>query len=398
MPKEFISVTEARNLIAENTESLFPVKLSLTDAAGLVLAEDMYSKSDSPPFNQSSMDGYAINFEGWKQYGDLLIGNISPAGPISKQSIKPNEAVRIFTGAAVPDGADTIVMQEKVLVQNGLLRINDPKLKPGLNFRPKGAEFDFGELILEEGSKLTAAATGFLAGAGIDQVMVFPNPSVCIILTGNELQKPGSTLIHGQVYESNSYTLSAALKQAGIYNITVLSSEDKLETLIETLKEALKLSDVVLLTGGVSVGDYDFVIRAAKACEVKPIFHKIKQKPGKPLYFGKLDRKSVFGLPGNPASVLSCFYEYVLPALGQMSKIDRTLKTIHIPLGVSLSKSSGLTQFIRANYDGHTLSGLKGQESFRLSSFAHANCLIQLDEEKTEFKDDDIVEIHLLPQ
>ena len=398
MSVEFISVNLAKALIAKHIETLEAINCALTDASGLVLADDVYSKNDSPPFNQSSMDGYAINFNGWEQNGDLFIRDTSPAGPISKQFIKPNEAVRIFTGAAIPEGADTVVMQEKVIVKNELIQINDPNIKPGINFRAKGTEFKSGELILEKNSKLTAAATGFLAGAGIDRVKVYPHPSVCIILTGDELQQPGAPLTHGQVYESNSFTLSAALKQAGISSINLLSSEDKLETLVKTLKEALKSNDIVLLTGGVSVGDYDFVIRAAEACEVKQIFHKIRQKPGKPLYFGKLGRKSIFGLPGNPASVLSCFYEYVLPALGQISRIDRRLKTIYVPLGVSLSKPIGLTQFIRAYYDGHTLRGLKGQESFRLSSFAHANCLIQLDEEKTEFKENEIVEVHLLPQ
>lgn len=398
MSAEFISVSTAKALINEHIETIGISDYLLTNAIGLVLAEDVYSKCDSPPFNQSSMDGYAISFKGWKQNGDLQISNTSPAGPISKQTLKPNQAIRIFTGAAVPDGADTVVMQEKVAIKNGLLRIKDPNLETGMNFRAKGAEFALGDLILEKGSKLTAAALGFLASAGIDQVKVFPNPSISIILTGNELQKPGLPLSHGQVYESNSYTLSAALRQVGISNITVASSEDKLETLIKVLKEAIKLSDVVLLTGGVSVGDYDFVIQAAKDCGVEQIFHKIKQRPGKPLYFGKFGRKAIFGLPGNPASVLTCFYEYVLPALGKMSKIDRNIKKIHVPLGYPLSKPLGLTQFIRAHYDGQTLSGLKGQESFRLSSFAHANCLIQLDEEKTEFKEDDIVEVHLLPQ
>lgn len=398
MVNEYITVTEARNLIAENMEFLLPVQLALTDAAGLVLADDVYSKTNSPPFNQSSMDGYAINFDGWKQYGVLKIIDISAAGPISKQSLKPNEAVRIFTGAVIPDGADTVVIQENVTVQHGHLRIDDHKLKTGVNFRSQGIEFAFGELVLEKGTKLTPVASGYLASAGIDQVKVFPNPAVAIILTGNELQKPGLVLTHGQVYESNSFTLSAALRQAGITEITLLNSEDKLETLIITLKNALKLSDVVLLCGGVSVGDYDFVIRAAETCEVKQIFHKIKQKPGKPLYLGKYGKKVIFGLPGNPASVLTCFYEYVLPALGQISSVDRALKNIRIPLGFSFNKAPGLTQFIRAHYDGHTLNGLEGQESFRLSSFAHANCLIQLNEGKTEFKENDTVEVHLLPQ
>ena len=397
MPPEFITVVEAKKLIDQHTQLLSPLKVDLKNAAGLVLADDVFSKTDVPPFNQSSMDGYAFNFDTWKKFGQLKIVGTIAAGLTENQHLEPQHAARIFTGAAIPEGADTVVMQEKVKINEGLLIIEDDNLVRGLNFRLKGSEILLGELALEKNSILTPAASGFLAGVGIQELHVYPNPSVSIIITGNELQPPGMPLEHGQVYESNSFALSAALAEIGITEVNILYSEDTLNTLIIVLAEALAKSDVVLLTGGVSVGDYDFVIRAAEANAIEQIFHKIKQKPGKPLYFGKKDSKSIFGLPGNPASVLSCFYEYVRPSLGKMTMRETGLKKMNVPLKNSLKKPFGLTQFLKGYYDGSSVRNLNAQESFRLSSFAKANCLIQLEEEKTEFQENDIVEIHLLP-
>ncbi len=397
MPAEFITVSAARDLIAEFTPRLSPVQVSLMDAAGHVLSDDVFALTDVPPFNQSSMDGYALNYDGWKKFGQLHITGEIAAGSGNDGDLEPQNTVRIFTGAAVPQGADTVVMQEKIKIDSGRIRIEDEYLVQGSNFRPKGMEIKAGELAMEKGSRLTAAALGYLAGVGLSEVSVYPKPTVTVILTGNELQAPGKALEYGQVYESNSFALKAALEQAGVSGIDFLLAEDTLKKLTTVLAYALEKSDLILLTGGVSVGDYDFVIRAAEANGVEQIFHKIRQKPGKPLFFGKRDQKIVFGLPGNPASVLSCFYEYVLPAIGLMSDRRTGLKSLKAPIKVALNKPAGLTQFLKGYYDGETVTDLKSQESFRLSSFAQANCLIMLEEQQIEFKQNEIVEIHLLP-
>jgi molybdopterin molybdotransferase len=397
MPTELIAVSEARRLIERSTEALSPLKVSLMEAAGHVLAEDVFALTDVPPFNQSSMDGYALNYSGWKSLGQLQLKGEVAAGLADPGNLEPHQAVRIFTGAAVPAGADTIVMQEKVEIDSGTVLIRDENLVRRANFRPKGMEIKSGELAIEEGSLLTPAVLGYLAGVGLSEVSVYPKPRVTVILTGNELQTPGKTLEHGQVYESNSFALKAALEQAGVAGIDILFAEDILNKLTTILAYALEKSDLVLLTGGVSVGDYDFVVRAAEANGINQIFHKIRQKPGKPLFYGKRDHKSIFGLPGNPASVLTCFYEYVLPAIGRMGNRPAKLKSTEAPLNTELKKPAGLTQFLKGYYDGHTVSGLKGQESFRLSSFVKANCLIILPEQQSIFKYNDIVEIHLLP-
>lgn len=393
-----ISVSEAKKIISENVSPLKPVMLPLSDAPGLRLAEDIYATTDIPAFPQSSMDGYAFSFEGWKQYKHLKITGEIAAGSREVLTLAPGNAVRIFTGAAVPPGADTVIMQEKTKVENGELKIEDESLQAGTSVRPKGSEIIAGALAIEKGNILFPAAIGFLAGIGITVVNVYPNPSIAIIITGNELQQPGQSLQHGQVYESNSFALKAVLTQLQIENVQILYAKDNPGELTATLQKALEQTDVVLLTGGVSVGDYDFVLQAATDCGAEKLFHKVKQRPGKPLYFGKKDNKLVFGLPGNPSSVLTCFYQYVIPALEKLSKRKIGLQAIKVPLAKAFQKNTGLTHFLKGFYDGKTAMTLDAQESFRLSSFAKANCLIQIDEETTSLKEGELVDVYLLPQ
>lgn len=392
-----ISVTEARKIISENIPAPEPVTLPISDAAFLVLAEDIYASMDIPAFPQSSMDGYAFSFNDWQKNKKLKIVGEVAAGSSESFRLPAGNAVRIFTGAAVPPGADTVVMQEKVKTDNGEIIIEDENLKPGNNVRPKGSEIKAGTLALQKDSTLSPAAIGFLAGMGITDVKVYPNPSISIIITGNELQQPGKPLQYGQVYESNSFALKAVLQQLNITGIQVYYVPDKPEIVTDTLKRALQQSDVVLLTGGISVGDYDFVLQATNECGVIQLFHKIKQRPGKPLYFGMKDQKLVFGLPGNPSSVLTCFYQYVLPAIEKLTKRKITLLAIQSPLSGSYQKAAGLTHFLKGSYDGRVATPLDAQESYRLSSFATANCFIQVNEETTSCNEGELVTVYLLP-
>ena len=392
-----ISVEEAKKIITENTIALQPVKMHLQKAAGKVLAEDIYSSVDIPAFPQSSMDGYAFSFSQWKQHKKLIIEGEIAAGSRTEILLADGKAVRIFTGAPVPPGADTVVMQEKVTVQNSRIIIADETITPGTNVRAIGSEMKAGKLALEKGTLLSPAAIGFLAGIGITAIEVFPNPSITIIITGKELQQAGNPLQYGQVYESNSFTLSSALYQLHFENINIIRTDDDLEILTGILKYALQQSDLVLVTGGISAGDYDFVLQAASNCGVKKLFHKIKQRPGKPLFFGKKENKIIFGLPGNPSSVLTCFYEYVLTALAILTRQQLILQTIIVPIEKSFSKTNALTHFLKGFYNGETVSVLDAQESYRLSSFAKANCLIKINEEQTQCAAGEMVEVHLLP-
>ena len=391
-----ISVSDAIEIIGKNVSIAEAIGLPLSEATGLVLADDIYATADIPAFPQSSMDGYALSFDAWSVHRQLTIQGEVAAGSNQPFQSAPDKAVRIFTGAPVPPGTDTVVMQEKTRTENGKLIIEDEKLRMGTNVRQQGSEIKAGMLALSKNTLLSPGAIGFLAGIGINEVKVYPNPTITIIVTGNEFQKQGNPLQYGQVYESNSFALSAAMKQINLHGVQVQRVRDDLKSLINVMQEALQNSDVVLLTGGISVGDYDFVLQAASTCGVEKLFHRVKQRPGKPLYFGKKDKKLVFGLPGNPSSVLTCFYIYVLRALGQLSNRSLALQTIHAPLGKTFRKDAGLTHFLKGHYDGKVATPLDAQESYRMRSYALANCLIQIDEEVAEYLEGASVKVHLI--
>jgi molybdopterin molybdotransferase len=392
-----ISVTEAKNIIRANAKALEPVTVPLQQAAGKVLAADVYALTDIPAFNQSAMDGYAFSFEGWQLHKTLNIHGEVPAGEAALFLLEKNQAARVFTGAPVPSGADTVVMQEKAAANDNQLYIQDDQLQTGHNVRLKGSEIKAGELVLSKGQRLSPSAIGFLATTGVAEVTIYPSPVVSIIVTGNELQQPGQPLTHGQVYECNSYQLNAVLQLLHVEEASVFKVKDDPHAVKHALINALDDSDVVLLTGGVSVGNYDFVPQAAAACGVTKLFHKVKQRPGKPLFVGRKENKLVFGLPGNPSAVLTCFYEYVIPALEQLMQQQNILKTIQAPLAKSYSKTAQLTFFLKGYYDGQTAMPLDAQESYRLRSFAVANCLLCLPEDKMEYGQGEMVEVHLLP-
>ena len=390
-----ISVTEALSLIKENVSPLKPVRLPLKETGELVLAEDIRARIDIPAFRQSSMDGYAFSFEGWQDGKKLKINGEVPAGASNGFVIEPQQAVRIFTGAAVPDGADTVVKQEMVEISEDLLIIRDNSISRGDNVRAVGSEIKTGEIALKKNKKLSPPSIGFLAGIGVHEVLVHPKPSVSLIVTGNELQVPGQSLKKGQVYESTSFSIKAVLEQLYIREFRYVAVKDDPEKLKIQLNKALAESDLVMLAGGVSVGDYDYVPEALSSCGVSTIFHKVKQRPGKPLFFGKTDKTIVFGLPGNPASVLTCFYEYVLQAIEIMTNEKDTIKNTEAVLSVDFTKNPELTYFLKGSLDGNQVTPLGAQESYRMRSFADANCLIRLDEGKSEFKRGENVDVQV---
>lgn len=390
-----ITVKEAQKLINDNIIPLQALSLPLNQISGCVLAEDLYAEFDIPAFRQSSMDGYALRFT--ENLKELILAGEMAAGANQSFNLEEGETSRIFTGAPLPEGSDTVVMQEKIEKVGNKILIKDQQLAKGTNVREKGSEVKAGALAITKGTLLGPAAIGFLAGIGVTQAAVFPTAKVAIILTGNELQSPGAPLEFGQVYESNSYSLSAAIKNEGITEITVFRALDDLQSLTSVLATAIAGNDVVLLTGGVSVGDYDFVIEACRNCEVKQVFHKVKQKPGKPLFFGTQGEKIIFGLPGNPSSVLSCYYNYVLPALKKLSGKSTSVRHLTAELTANYNKPSGLTHFLKGSYHNGKVTPLHAQESYRMASFAQSNCLITLKEDQQIFAAGDTVEILLLP-
>jgi molybdopterin molybdotransferase len=392
---ELVSVEQARALIAGSLVRTNPAVKEVNHSIGLAIAEDIFSPLDIPAFDQSSMDGYAIHVEDVKRL--LPVQGIMAAGHAQPETLQRRHAMRIFTGAPLPAGSDTIVMQEKVTVHSSGIQITDPDIAKGTHVRKRGSELEKGELVLKKGTVITAPVVGLLASLGTPFVSVYPRLSICLMATGNELQMPGMPLQPGQVYESNSRFLMAALKPFAETLTSAMYVEDNLKIMYRVLYENMRHSDLIIVTGGVSVGDYDFVRQAADHAGIHCKFHRVKQKPGKPLYFGTKENKIIFGLPGNPASVVSCFYEYVLPAVRYMLHLPQE-KLLSAKLKDDFKKVKGLTQFLKAYYADGEVEILEAQESYRLRSFATANCLVALDENRLTYDKEEMVTLRLLPK
>lgn len=345
-----------------------------SDACGSVLADDIFAQMSLPHFAQSSMDGYAIKSHNSLSYN--LIGEVA-AGAVEEFHLQAGQAVRIFTGAKVPDSADVVVIQEKVQRTNNQITLEQTP-KTGQNIRTVGSQIQAGDHVLTKGHTLNPSSLGLLQSLGVRSVQVYKKPSVSIVLTGNELVKAGDRIQQGKVFESNCVVLEAALKQQGIVDITVLYSNDSLEETQHKIREALK-SNLVLISGGISVGDYDFVQQSLSNLEVKEIFYKVRQKPGKPLFFGTKENKFVFGLPGNPASTLNCFYIYVLPILYQfLGKKRNSLSIITSKLASSVSNKFGRALFLKALVSGSNAEIIDEYNSATLVSFSKANALVYI--------------------
>jgi molybdopterin molybdotransferase len=278
------------------------------------------------------------------------------------------------------------------------LIIREGLLVHGSNIRAKGSQIRKGDVVLRKGQVINPAAIGLLASLGIVKVKVFSGPRVTLIVTGNELCEPGTLLKDGQVYESNSYCLRAALESMNCVQMEIVFVGDDEKQTVEKLKSAIEKSDMVLVTGGISVGKYDFVGKALQQLGVQIIFYKIAQKPGKPLFFGKLNKSLIFGLPGNPAAALSCFYEYVLTAIKIMQgRSDIFLSKQMMPIAGNTSKKEGLALFLKGKVCNGKVEVLDGQESSNINSFSTADCLIYLPALNEGVSVEEPVEIHLLP-
>jgi molybdopterin molybdotransferase len=389
-----IGVSVARELIRQHALAGRSEKQPLLFANGCLLAENVYAPIDTPPFHQSAMDGYAFSFDSWDGSSPLKVAGEVQAGSYSRLQLHPMQAIRIFTGAPVPAGADTVVMQEKVIVNNDFISISDPSISKGANVRKKGSQNNKGDLVLQAGQLLTPAGLAYLAGMGIKEVSVYTKPMIHIITTGKELINDLKDFTDGKIFESNSIGLIAALQKIGIQPASVVVTDDDEKEIMNAVQVS-KGADFVLLTGGVSVGEYDLVAAAMEKCGVQKIFHSVKQKPGKPLYFGKKNNTLFFGLPGNPASTLTCFYEYVMEAIEIFLHVP-LVREIQLPLQNGWRKKSGLTFFLKGKTKDNGVEILGQQESFMMSSFAISDCLVELDENREQYEPGDMVRVKMI--
>ncbi|MFT5819152.1 MAG: molybdopterin molybdotransferase [Crocinitomix sp.] len=389
-----INVEEAIGILKENGVKLESKRLKVRSALGQLLAEDVLSPIDMPSFNQSAMDGYAFNFQS-EITSYHVIGEVA-AGSSNNPVLKIGEGVRIFTGAMVPDTANIVVQQEWIKREGDQATITET-VQEGRNIRIKGEQIKAGSIALKKGTEITPAGIGFLTGLGIVEIKVIRKPKISLITTGNELVKAGDRLNPGQIYESNSAMLAATLEQYDFNDYSINSVSDIYELTKLTIHAAIHESDVVILTGGISVGDYDFVGKALQELEVEQLFYKINQKPGKPIYVGKKGDTLIAGLPGNPAAALTCFYMYVLPAMQQMmGKGFKGLEKVDLPMGEAYTKKGSRAEFLKGKIKDGRLFVLGMQSSAMLRSFATADALVYIPAATVSVAKSDIVRAYIL--
>ena len=339
-----------------------------------VLAADASAISDLPPFDSSAMDGYAVRAADTP--GTLRVSGHSAAGHPARNMLQAGEAIEISTGAVVPAGANAVVQVERVVTRGG--EIEAEAVEPGENIRPRGGDVHTGDVVVSAGVELGPTQLGALAAAGVAEVACGRAPQVVVLPTGSELRSPGTPLGPGEIYESNSTLLAAQLASAGAQAVTLAPVADDENATRAALERGLA-ADVLLTSGGVSVGPHDLVRTLLAELGVEEVFWGVAVRPGKPLFFGVRGSTLVFGLPGNPVSTLVSFELFVRPALAALQGAAHPGPHYRAGcLGRTVRRNEARDDLLRAVADGDRLTPLGGQESHMIVRAAAANALVHV--------------------
>ncbi|MCB5207873.1 molybdopterin molybdotransferase MoeA [Methylovorus mays] len=399
-----MSVEKARDYIkrylspVSETETL-PVRESL----GRILAASIISPANVPNHDNSAMDGYAVRTADSQENGEtrLKIVGTAYAGQPWAGSLEAGECVRIMTGAVIPAGADAVIMQERVVQEGDTMR-HAEQPRAGSNIRRAGEDLREGEIVLPQGHLMHSADLGLIASLGIGEVSAYRRLKVAFFSTGDELASVGQALQAGQIYDSNRYTLHGMLTRMGVEIMDLGAIKDDPQVLEQVLTQAANEADVVITSGGVSVGEADYMKQLLQKLG-SVLFWKIAMKPGRPLAYGKIGAAHYFGLPGNPVAVMVTFYQFVREALlvmmGQAS--PPPLPMLQAICVEEIRKAKGRTEFQRgilfADEDGTWKVKTTGaQGSGMLSSMSRANCFIVLDEDTGSLPAHQLVRVQLL--
>lgn len=387
-----ISVEEARRIVMEHVPVLPSLFLFPDEVSGYYLADDVVAAYDHPLFDMSAVDGYAVRGEQpWKVMGEVA------AGEVFSEVLGDGECVRIFTGGQVPTSATAVVMQERCARDGNLVAYSGPHVIAGANIRRQAESISSGELLLTAGALLNPAAIGAVTSVGVHQVEVRQKPLVSILRTGGEFID-AEGLKPGRIFSSNDWMLAAALDEHGMLEEqSLFTSGDDLNEMVPMIRTALENTDVLITTGGASVGEHDLVRAALERSGAVVHFHGVAQKPGKPMLFATLDNKPVFALPGNPRAVLVLFHEYVLPFLRSMQGAsDPWPRTEQLPLSHGLVVKGDRAEFRAAQVRNGRVTLLTDEGSHMLRSLIEADALAYLPATQRTWKEGDPVEVHYL--
>ncbi|MGB0402819.1 MAG: molybdopterin molybdotransferase MoeA [Salibacteraceae bacterium] len=393
-----ISVKEAIEKVIEHTAIGKVVSTETQKTEGQYTTNDIYSPIDLPSFRNSAMDGYALLYSDYEN--DVrqfeLAGEI-PAGCTKKHKVKSGEAYRIYTGAPTPLNSDLVIMQEHVSTKNNSVIIEEQNSRKNQNIREIGEQVQKGTLALKKGTAINSATIGYLSSLGIGSINTINKPKIAVVSTGDELIEAGNSLEFGQIYESNSSALISELKKTGIESISLYKLKDDYPSTKESLSQLVKEYDYLIITGGISVGDYDFVGKALMEIDTKEIFYKVKQKPGKPLFFGKNQNCHVFALPGNPAAALSCLHIYVKTSLRKYLGCENPRPQFaNLKSTSAFIKKGDRAQFLKARTTENGVEIMDGQSSNMMQTFALSNALVYVPAETSEIKIGDPVQTLLI--
>ncbi|MED5580114.1 MAG: gephyrin-like molybdotransferase Glp [Nitrospinota bacterium] len=400
-----ISVEEAQDIIFSSINSFGSTSVNIENAMGRILADDVFSEREIPPWANSAMDGYAVRAEDLKDARKdnpvvLKVIERIQAGVKAKSVLNEGEAIRIMTGAPIPDGADAIVLQEETEENDS----GDVKIfisvESGESVRVAGEDVEIGDLVVSRGIKLRPPAIGMLANIGTAKCNVSKKPKVAILATGEELVDLNEVPKEGQIFNSNSYALAAQVEEAGGEPILLGIAKDNSDDLIKGIKRGMS-ADILITSGGVSVGDYDLVKDALKELGNEINFWRIRMKPGKPMAFGMLGGNPFFGLPGNPVSTMVTFELFVRPVLLKMQGAKDIFRTkVNAILKGELLKSPERRHYVRAVTafigDVWEAKPLEVQGSNILHTMVKSNSLVVFPEYETKLEDGKTVEVILL--
>lgn len=399
-----ITVEEALEKILSHIQPLGLEKVPILEALGRVIAEDIYASRDIPPLDNSGMDGYAVRYEDIRNATEndpvrLEVIEDLPAGFISTKTLKRGQAIRIMTGAPLPQGADTVIPVEDTKKENGSASILKTSFH-GENIRKAGEDVKKGDWVIAIGDLIRPAEVGMLASVGRSFISVYQRPSVAILCTGDELVDLDERLDEAKIISSNSYALAAQIKDCGAIPIQLGIARDRKEEIKEKLRQGIR-ADVLISSAGVSVGDYDFVKDVLNELGMEMVFWKVAMKPGKPLAFGVINKKPVFGLPGNPVSSMVSFEQFVRPSLLKMMGHRQIFRPIiEAVLKEDIQKKPGRRHFIRATVsfekNGYFVTITGAQGSAILRSMVRANGLIIIPEDRKIVRAGEKVKVQLL--
>ncbi|MDD7986979.1 molybdopterin molybdotransferase MoeA [Lentisphaera marina] len=385
-----ISVQEAEKLICQHSPHHSSELVETLNAHNRVLAEDIIAERENPPFNRVAMDGIAINYAQWQNSRtSFQIKGTQAAGHPPLTLEDSTTCLEVMTGAVLPHNCDCVIPVERIKVENQTATLeNGLDLKQWQNVHLQGSDHDKGFVLAHSGQVLNAPEIAVAAAAGYGKVKVAKLAKIAVIATGDELVSSGVDIKAWQIRRSNTTAITASLKALN-YDATEYHIKDNLETLRAKLSELLNTNDMLILTGGVSMGKFDFVPQILKELKVEQIFHKVTQRPGKPLWFGTCPEKSVFGLPGNPVSALINFQRYILPQLLISQGLSQK-PLLHVELSEDFSFNKNMTRFLPVSI--HSLgskllaSPQRTNGSGDFGALSGSDGFIELEAEVSEFK------------